>query len=659
MWILDASHRGSTVRLWSCDNGVKLTEEVTRPFFHMHLLDPHADTDMIEHLESQYGAEEVVFRTIYGELEGYKVYADRRIAELVERQSRFNARLYDVDVRVEQRLMAEKGLFPCGFPEEPRFRFDFDVPLTSLEIRIGGNPYFDRNIFSIGLCSGSDRRISGDERGVLSQLSESICSADPDILLFRNADHWLPVILDKARKYGLDMPFSRSGRFKTLSSRSYWSYGRMEHKEEAMIPEGRILIDTESSYTYRESGLRGVLLSARLTGLSPNLTARFTPGTLISGYEIYEAMRRKISIPFRKEDAERARGLAELRAADKGGMMFQPRAGVYDDVFQIDFTSLYPSIIVKYNLSPETLERPGKRGFLSEVLRPLLELRVETKRLKKERDELAEADSILKWMLVTSFGYTGYRNAKFGRIETHERITAIARDILLRAKEIGEDMGFEVLHGITDCLWLKGQGEISELKEAVEGDIGIGTELEEYDWIVFLPMADGGGAYNRYYGRLSGGEVKYRGIVAKRRDSPPYVARMQLEMLAEMGKARRSEELPSMEEELRGVHERYAERLVSADVRELVATRKISRLDYSRSCPEAAAVEAYRRIGVSLAPGMIIGYVVRDARRWIVDPEWSASEFDRRYYRELLDKAWVEIEFALNRAKEMQKIKLS
>lgn len=652
MWILDAGHRGSTVRLWGRDNGLKLIEERIRPFFHMRLLDPHADIGMIEHLESEYGAEERVFRTVYGELEGYRVYAGRRVAELIERQSRFNARLYDVDVRVEQRLMAERGLFPCGFPGESRFRFDFDVPLDSLEIRIGGNPYFDRNLFAIELCSGGIRRkVRGDERRLLSELSETIDSADPDILLFPNADHWLPVVLEKARNYGLDMPVSRSGRFKTLAARSYWSYGRMEHKGEAVIPEGRILVDTESSYTYRESGLRGLLLAARLTGLPPNLTARFTPGTLVSGYEIYEAVRRGISVPFRKEDAERTRGLSELRAADKGGMMFQPSAGIYDKVHQIDFTSLYPSIIVKHNLSPETIEDPGRSGFLAEALRPLLELRLETKRLKKENEGLAEVDSILKWMLVTSFGYTGYRNAKFGRIETHERITGIARDILLRAKELGEGGGFEVLHGITDCLWLSGEGSISKLKEEVEAEIGIGTELEEYDWIVFLPMADGGGAYNRYYGRLSGGEMKYRGIAAKRRDSPPYVVRMQLDMIAEMARAKRAGELVEMEEVLRGTHERYARRLTSADARELVITRKISRLDYGRGCLEASAVDAYRRFGVSLAPGMIIGYVVRDAGRRIVDPEWSASEFDRRYYLGLLGRAWGEIEFALDSAK--------
>ena len=44
--------------------------------------------------------------------------------------------------------------------------------------------------------------------------------------------------------------------------------------------------------------------------------------------------------------------------------MFQPEPGVYEKVHQIDFTSLYPSIIVKYNLSPETIEHPELKGFL-------------------------------------------------------------------------------------------------------------------------------------------------------------------------------------------------------------------------------------------------------------------------------------------------------
>ena len=68
-------------------------------------------------------------------------------------------------------------------------------------------------------------------------------------------------------------------------------------------------------------------------------------------------------------------------------------------------------------------------------------------------------------------------------------------------------MGFEVLHGIVDCLWVTGE-PISAFKEAVERETGILTEVDTYDWIAFLPMSDGTGAYNRYFGRLNTGKIE-------------------------------------------------------------------------------------------------------------------------------------------------------
>ena len=42
---------------------------------------------------------------------------------------------------------------------------------------------------------------------------------------------------------------------------------------------------------------------------------------------------------------------------------------------------------------------------------------------------------------------------------------------------------------------------------------------------------------------------------------------------------------------------------------------------------------------------MEIGYVIRDASKWEVDPERTASKFDAGYYRGLLEKAWGEAAF--------------
>ena len=257
--------------------------------------------------------------------------------------------------------------------------------------------------------------------------------------------------------------------------------------------------------------------------------------------------------------------------------MFQPEPGVYEKVHQIDFTSLYPSIIVKYNLSPETIEHPELKGFLSTVISDLLNLRIETKRLKKTNPDYAGIDSVLKWMLVTCFGYTGYRNAKFGQIQVHERITGISRELLMQIKELAEDMGFEVLHGIVDCLWVIGE-PISAYKEAVESKTGILTEVDSYDWITFLPMADGSGAYNRYFGRLNTGKMKIRGVMARKGDTPEYVRKMQQELFDVLAKAKSREELREVEALAQEVRKKYLQGIDCADIRDLAIHRRLSRI---------------------------------------------------------------------------------
>lgn len=96
---------------------------------------------MIEALESRFGAEECSFRTIFGTLQGHRIYASRKVAEKIEIQTRHQAELYNVDIRQDQRYMAEHDLFPCGDQDESRFSPDFEIPLTSLQLHgVGPHP---------------------------------------------------------------------------------------------------------------------------------------------------------------------------------------------------------------------------------------------------------------------------------------------------------------------------------------------------------------------------------------------------------------------------------------------------------------------------------------------------------------------------------------
>ncbi len=532
---------------------------------------------------------------------------------------------------------------PCTGPGEDRFSTALGQDLVVMDLALDGDPVRSRRVSGATVTiDGRARRLAGDEPTVLGDLFGLVEAVDPDVLLFPNADAWTERLVGKAEGYGIPTTFSRTGRYVTLDSRSYFSYGRMYHKPRAMIPAGRLMIDTEQSFTYREGGLAGVIVAARVTGLAPNRTARFTPGTLVSALEVYAALEQGIAVPWQKADTERTRAVAALRTADRGGMMFQPVPGVYERVYQLDFTSLYPSIIVKHNLSPETMEHPERPGFLAGCLRPLLEMRIGTKAAKQADPAIAGIDSVLKWMLVTCFGYTGYKNAKFGRVDVHEAITRHARETLIGAKETAERLGFAVLHGITDCIFVQGS-PIGALKDAVEAESGYTTEVETFDWVVFLPQKDGTGAYTWYYGRLDDGEVKVRGIMARRGDCPAYVQRFQQEALALMGTARSIAEFRAVADEVRALYGRYCDGLASAPLEDLVVARRISTVQYARRCPERGAVEAYRRAGVDVAPGMTIRYVVRDARAGLADCAWEADHADRHYYRRLLAKAWGEV----------------
>jgi DNA polymerase I len=654
MWIIDSYYRNGHVELW--ERGERGRTTLRRvpwvPDFCFQLPDADSHWQMIEALSEQYNLQEYQFETVYGPCSGYRTGAGRQVADAILEQTCHEATLYNVDTRPDHRYMAEHTLFPCGEKEESRFSPHFLLPDKVMEIEVLENPYAHAECRQVRVTNGDPGRkdlLSGDEKTVIADLFGIVNSCDPDVILFPGADIWVPRIVATARSNGLDQPFSRSGRFRRIDAKSYMSYGRTEYREGSLMPDGRLLIDTRTSFNYREGGLYGVILASRLTGLCPNLAARFTAGTLISGYEVYEALMRGIAVPYRKADAEGTRNVNALRACDRGGMMFQPVPGLYEDVFQIDFTSLYPAVIVLYNLSPETVTHPEKSGFLPAVLAPLLDLRYRTKQLKKTTPKYHGADSILKWMLVTCFGYTGYKNAKFGRIEVHEQITSCSRDILIRSKDIAESEGAAVLHGIVDCLWLQGPGR-ENLKARIEKETRLRTELESYDWLVFLPMPDGFGAYNRYYGRLSSGPVKIRGIASRRGDTPDYIRQAQTGMLDLLGTASSRHEINEVSNAVRELYRDAKKGLFTASPQEMAIHRQVSRLDYSRNCPEASAVRACRAAGIQVSPGMEIGYVVRDAGTWAVDLSWEAEGFDLTYYEALLDRAWREIEFVLGEA---------
>src|SRR5256885_1586177 len=142
-----------------------------------------------------------------------------------------------------------------------------------------------------------------------------------------------------------------------------------------------------------------------------------------------------------------------LLRGDRGGFTFEPEVGVHEGLYELDFSSLYPSIMVKYNISAETLDCaccpadglpvPELRyhlctrrvGIVGRVLKPLIERRRYYKKMKKEPGPLQDVytgrDTILKWTLVTCLDGRTVIPYKMGDERSQKPISDIIDPLLL------------------------------------------------------------------------------------------------------------------------------------------------------------------------------------------------------------------------------------
>jgi DNA polymerase-2 len=437
---------------------------------------------------------------------------------------------------------------------------------------------------------------------------------------------------------------------------------------------GRWHIDTCNAVMYHDYGLDGIFELARVTGLPIQTVARVSPGTGISSMQIVTALRQGILVPWHKQQAEAPKSLLELVHADMGGMVYQPTIGLHENVAEVDFVSMYPSIMAHFNISPETVvlgeynPRTGlpitrvERGLVPETLQPLLEKRIAIKsqllvlpKWDPRRKRYKAVASAHKWLLVTCFGYLGYKNARFGRIESHEAVTAFGREILLRAKEAAEDLGFEVLHLYVDGMWIKKPGSVSvadfqPLLDEIVTRTGLPIGLDGvYRWVAFLPSRVDTRipVANRYFGVFQSGEIKVRGIELRRHDTPDFIKELQQQMLDILARAPDAEQARNLLPEVQAlVHRRLAAlKRGRISLEKLIVHQTLSReLEAYRSpSPTAVAARQLSEYDKELRPGQVVRFVYTlgkpGVRAWDVPGELDSRTIDVARYATLLERA--------------------
>ena len=589
---------------------------------------------------------------------------------------------------------------------DDEWAIDYELPpLTIMQTRLEGlsrvNPQHGRHGALEVAIDGEWRVLDDSEEPVVQGFERLLRAHDPDLIVSEWGDSTLfPGLLRQARRNGLELSLNREkSPVERSRARSYMSYGRVLFKESATTLRGRLHVDTQNSFIADQCELDGLWELARVTKLPVQYCARTTTGTGISYMQMELAYRDGTLIPEQKAEPESPKHPDELLRADRGGLVFSPRLGFFANVGELDFVSEFPSIMARFNVSPETVNCPccpdaprvpelgyrvcqRRRGITSRVVERLIEKRQQYKAKSEIRKQKAEDRTVamaplipefqilnslpqssilspqsdahanyklrrssLKWLLVCCFGYTGYKNARFGKIEAHEAINALAREKLLVAKEVAEQQGYRVLHALVDSLYVQKEGvsraDYERLTRDIEQITNLPMALEAvYRFVVFLPSKQSPEVPvpNRFFCVSEEGELKVRGLECRRHDTPPLVVRMQMEALAILAEARDFESYCRKLEEAREVLERCLAQVEGGGMRaeELVISRRLTRApgEYKQSNATAIAARQLDQAGVHLRPGENVQYIITNAQAKFPDDRvraWTLWEGWRGY----------------------------
>lgn len=596
------------------------------------------------------------------------------LANRIQKEGKYSKfRLYDVDIPSVQMYLYHKDLFPlalvevqenhrgvCWTLKDSRESIDYNLPPFQ-KVRLQLRTHLKKKVQSlddkldiIQIVRDNGETIildSGDESEKILGLVETFRETDPDIVLTEAGDSFIfPFLAKKAEENGIldKLILGREEsplRVYEVQGHSYFSYGKILYRETAARLLGRLHIDESNAFITNDCDLDGLFEVSRTCIIPIQRASRATIGTNMTSLQLYNAVKEGVLIPWNKNAAEERKDASELVEADRGGFVYEPTVGVHDEIGELDFSSLYPAIMLRENLSGETVKCQccltsanrvpelgynicqRLQGIIPRSLEILLRKRALFKSYKREgtgslgKDTLDNRQAALKWILVCSFGYLGFKNARFGKVDAHIATCAFARVALRRAVAIAESRGFELANGIVDSMWLRKQGaeaeEYLELCDEMKKDLGLPISFEgQYKWVVFLTSKIDTRipVLNRYFGMFQDGTPRVRGIELRRHDTPRIVNECQNEMLAVLYRAENSRQFKTQVPEALEVVKKKLSLLRSGEVewKNLVIRKNLSKdpNKYANRIPQALAAQESAREGKTVHAGQLVNYIL-------------------------------------------------
>lgn len=225
-----------------------------------------------------------------------------------------------------------------------------------------------------------------------------------------------------------------------------------------------------------------------------------------------------------------------------GGLVLSPKPGLHDNIAVLDFKSMYPNIMLTYNLSPDTYIPPGEPepksgvntapevghrfrkeppGFYTEALTYLINLRTTIRKNMKNTNpktiQYRILDAKQKAIKVTTnaaYGYAGWIGARWYLKPVAEAASAWGRHTILAAQKMAEEMDIEVVYGDTDSLFISyEQKKAEKLQETIKSKLKLDVEIGEIYKKIFFTEAK-----KRYAGLREDGSLDIVGLEVIRGD---------------------------------------------------------------------------------------------------------------------------------------------
>ncbi len=349
----------------------------------------------------------------------------------------------------------------------------------------------------------------------------------------------------------------------------------------------------------------------------------------------------------------------------KGGYVKEPLPGLHENIAVLDFSSLYPTIIISHNISLETVncghaecreKNSGpnkqwfcmkKKGMISSILQELFEKRMRIKKqLKQERGKerllLNARQHALKILMNSFYGYLGYSRSRFYSRECASAITAWGRHYVTEVGAAAEKAGFTVLYSDTDSEFLiipkgKSKEDVEKFVEQINKQLPDVMNLEVegfYKRGIFVTKDSGEGAKKKYALIDFDDKLKIVGFEYVRRDWARIAKETQKEVIKAVLQDGSKEKAIQI---IRGRVAALKEGKVQKD--ELVVLTQIKRPlnKYESIGPHVAAAKKAVAKGKEIGVGSVIGYIITRSGKSISDKAQLAEyvkegNYDAEYY---------------------------